>query len=421
MTLSLAAIADDYTGASDLANTWRKEGLRTVQTIGVPAGNGDFHDIDAVVVSLKIRSALPEQAVAGALRADAFLRRIGVPHVMYKICSTFDSTDRGNIGPVSDALRTAAGADWTMVSPAFPETGRTVYQGHLFVGSALLNESPLKDHPLNPMHDANLVRVLARQTKHPVRSLDLQTLHQGLSSCRMRLKPDADGPFAIIADAVSKDDLDRIGELAIGSPVSTGASGLGFGLARAVLKTRPGRAGLASLEPAGGGIAVIAGSCSKRTLEQIAAVENRVPTLRLMSDRLIASGEGVAEAVAFADCHIGRGPVLIAASDTPESVRRIQQKYGMETAGAAIEAGLAEIAKRLVEMGVRRLVVAGGETSGAVVDALQVERFEVGEELAPGVPVLRTIGREAGNLMMVLKSGNFGGTGFFRQAIEHLR
>lgn len=422
MTIILAAIADDYTGASDLANTWRKAGLRTVQTIGVPSHIANFADVDAVVVSLKIRSVSADEAVSKALAADAFLRDLGVAHVMYKICSTFDSTDDGNIGQVTDALRGRAGADWSLICPAFPETGRTVYKGHLFVAGQPLNESALRHHPLNPMHDANLVRVLAKQTKHPVHNLDFQTVVQGAAVCREHIETMVkEASCSVVADAILQQDLDILGELGISTPVSTGASGLGAGLARAALRTRIRDDVMPHLEPVGGHSAILVGSCSMRTLEQIAAAEKHLPILRLDPDQLIASERGVEAAVNFARSGLGRSPFLIAASRSPKEVIEIQRRYGAARAGLAIESALADIAAALVDMGVRRLVVAGGETSGAVVDRLGIEGFEVGEELAPGVPVLRTMGRADGDLLMALKSGNFGGTGFFMEAVSRLK
>jgi uncharacterized protein YgbK (DUF1537 family) len=423
MPIKIAAIADDYTGASDLANTWRKNGLRTVQTIGVPSGTSNFSDMDAVVVSLKIRSAPAADAVAQALNAEALLRDLGARHVLYKICSTFDSTDEGNIGPVMDALCKRANARWTLVTPAFPETGRTVYKGHLFVGDVPLNESPLKDHPLNPMRDANLVRVLSKQTTYPVGKLDLQTLANGVEASRARIAQQAlQGPCAIIADAIGDGDLERLGDLALESPVSIGASGLGAGLARSLLRAS-GRQTRApqSLASVGGFSAVLVGSCSARTLEQTAAAEKVMPVLRLDPDRLVASGGGdIVPAMGFARQQLGKGPFVVSASGTPETVRAIQDTYGNKAAGLAIETALAAIAAELVALGVNRLVVAGGETSGAVVDRLGISSFEVGEELAAGVPKLRTIGRAEGELMMALKSGNFGGIDFFVEALSRL-
>ncbi|MER9024661.1 four-carbon acid sugar kinase family protein [Mesorhizobium sp. M0815] len=421
MTVILAAIADDYTGASDLANTWRKCGLRTVQTIGVPVDSRLFETIDALVVSLKIRAVPAVDAVASALAAEELLRRIGARHVMYKICSTFDSTDAGNIGPVTDAFMERAGQDWTVVTPAFPETGRTVYKGHLFVNDVPLNESALRHHPLNPMHDANLTRVLARQSKHAVHSLDCQTVALGLESCRAKIAAMPGRRKSIIADAIRDSDLDVLGQLASGGAVSTGASGLGYGLARAALAARPARGSMANLAAVGGRSAVIAGSCSARTLEQIDAAERHMPVLRLDPQRIVSGGGGaVEEALEFARRQLAAGPVLIASSGSPDAVAALQRQHGKHEAGQTIENALAEIAIGLVDAGVRRLVVAGGETSGAVVDKLAIGSFEVGDELAPGVPMLRTIGYPGGELMMALKSGNFGDVNFFAEALARL-
>ena len=355
MTAILAAIADDYTGASDLANTWRKCGLRTAQTIGIPDDDRLFETIDALVVSLKIRSAPAVDAVARALAAEEFLRRIGTRHVMYKICSTFDSTDAGNIGPVTDALMERAGQDWAVVTPAFPETGRTVYKGHLFVNDVPLDESALRHHPLNPMHDANLARVLARQSKHAVHTLALQTVMLGPEGCKEKIAAMPGQRKSIIADAIYDSDLDVLGRLAFGEAISTGASGLGYGLARAALDTRPAGGSMTKLAAVGGRSAVIAGSCSARTLEQIDAAERHMPVLRLDAQRIVSGGGAVEEALDFSRRHLEAGPVLIASSNSPDAVAALQRQHGTHEAGQAIESALAEIATGLVDAGVRRL------------------------------------------------------------------
>jgi uncharacterized protein YgbK (DUF1537 family) len=413
--MRLAAIADDYTGASDLANTWAKNGLATIQTIGIPDGL-DVSGADALVVSFKIRSVPAAEAVAAAIRAWDWLTARGFDHVMYKVCSTFDSTDEGNIGPVTDALRARAGAALTLVTPAFPETKRTLYKGHLFVEDVLLSESPLRNHPLNPMHDPNLVRVLGRQTPDPVGLLDLATIRAGDAAVGARLDALAgEGVRSVIADAVAESDLDVLGRAAGAMPVSTGASGLGLGLARA---SGLGGGAVPEHAPTKGPSAIIVGSCSARSLEQVAAAEAVMPVLRLDPDRLVA-GEAVAAALGWARERLGAGPVLVAASGEPDAVRAVQARHGREAASAAIEAGLASLAEGLVAAGVTRLVVAGGETSGAVVDRLGIAGFRLGPEIAPGVPVLVTLGCEP-PLAMALKSGNFGGADFFAQALTRL-
>jgi uncharacterized protein YgbK (DUF1537 family) len=423
MPIKIAAIADDYTGASDLANTWRKDGLKTIQTIGVPTRSLEERDAEAIVIALKIRSVPASQAVSSALEADRWLRSRGAGHVMYKICSTFDSTDAGNIGPVTDALRKQAGADWTLVTPAFPETGRTVYRGHLFVGDVPLSESPLRHHPLNPMRDSNLVRVLSKQTPEGVGGLNVQTIRAGRSACTARIRQlVSEGAHSIVADAIEEQDLEVLGDIAIGNAVSTGASGLGLGLARAVLKSSDRRKDtIADLEPVSGLSAVLVGSCSARTLEQLAAAERTMPVLRLDPAALISAGGDTAAALDWAATRLQGGPVVISAAGTPQEVADIQKTFGTAAAGQAIERALASIAEKLAAMGVRRLVVAGGETSGAVVDRLGIQGFQVGAELAPGVPMLRTIGRAGGELCMALKSGNFGGVDFFADALSRMK
>jgi uncharacterized protein YgbK (DUF1537 family) len=415
--LLLGAVADDYTGASDLANTLHRNGLSTIQTIGVPSPGFDAGDVEAIVVALKIRSAEAAHAVAAATAAYDWLASHGARHVIYKICSTFDSTDAGNIGPVGEAFRARAKAGCILVTPAFPETGRTVYLGHLFVGSVPLNESPLKDHPLNPMRDSNLVRVLGRQSKAPVGLVALPTVAEGGEAIARRLADlEQQGCGAAIVDAVTERDLEAIGEAAANGPISVGASGLGLGLARALARGRSAGSGVA-LEPVGGLAAILAGSCSRATLDQIAAAEGAIPTLRLSPQRLIEDKSEPSRALAWAKERLAAGPVLIASSAGPDDVAALQGKFGREASGQAIEAALAEIAAGLVANGVRRLVVAGGETSGAAVDRLGVNAFRLGPEIAPGVPLMRTIGRDGGEMQMALKSGNFGGEDFFARAL----
>jgi uncharacterized protein YgbK (DUF1537 family) len=424
VTLALGCIADDYTGASDLANTLTRAGLRTVQTIGIPADDLALPEVDAVVVSLKSRSIEAGLAVSRSRAAEKWLRGRGASHVLFKICSTFDSTDAGNIGPVMDALRADGGEAAVLVTPAFPETGRTVYQGNLFVGAVPLNESPLKDHPLNPMHDSNLVRVLARQSKTQVGLVDLATVTRGADAVRARLADlSGKGIGAAIIDAVFDRDLETIGLVAAEHRLSVGASGIGLGLARALVSTGKVRSAAVSGEAGaavGGPAACLAGSCSQATLKQIASAEKVMPVLHLDPDRIL-TGAGEAQRVLdWARPRLAEGPVLIASSSTPDQVAALQARHGREAAGHAIEQAMADIAEGLVKSGVRRLVVAGGETSGAVVDRLKIPGFLVGVEIAPGVPVLRAVGLE-GDMLLALKSGNFGGAEFFSDALGLMR
>jgi uncharacterized protein YgbK (DUF1537 family) len=420
--IALGCIGDDYTGSSDLANALTRAGLRTIQTIGVPADGLQLPEADAVVVALKSRGVASEAAVAMALPARAWLKARGARHVMFKICSTFDSTDRGNIGPVMDALIAAEGdPPLVLVNSAFPQTQRTIYLGHLFVGGAPLDESPLKDHPLNPMHDANLVRVLGRQSITRIGLLPLSDVDRGEAAIAARMAAlKAEGFGAAIVDSVFDRDLEPIGRAALKTPLSVGASGLGIGLARALIEE--GAAAPAGQEvwdgsSVGGRAACLAGSCSAATLEQVRQAESWMPVLRLDTAALVEGPEEARRAIAWAQARLGQGPVLIASTASPDDVLALQARFGRDRAGRTIEEAMAHIAEALAAAGVRRLIVAGGETSGAVVDRLGLKAFAIGPEIAPGVPVLRAVGGKP-EMMLALKSGNFGGPEFFADALR---
>jgi uncharacterized protein YgbK (DUF1537 family) len=420
MSILLGAIADDYTGASDLASTLAGNGLRVVQTIGIPAADIQLPEVDAVVVALKSRSIAPAEAVAQSQAAEAWLRSRGARHVLFKVCSTFDSTAKGNIGPVTDALAARVGA-MPLVCPAFPRNGRTVYQGHLFVGAKRLDESPLKDHPITPMRDSSLVRLMQAQSTRPVGLLPLAVIAQGVTAVREELaRLREQGCGSVIADAVSEADLEVLGQAALDEPLSTGASGLGLGLARALAAQRQAVAPAARPDALQGnrGSLILAGSCSAATLEQIAVAERRMPVLRLDVQALLDGSANVESAVAWATQQLAQGPALIATSAAPAQVLELQARYGGEHVSAVLEGALATLAQRLAEQGLSRLIVAGGETSGAVVDRLGVEAFLIGAELAPGVPMLYALGRRHAGLRLVLKSGNFGDRNLFDRAAQ---
>jgi uncharacterized protein YgbK (DUF1537 family) len=422
VSLALGCIADDYTGASDLANTLARNGLRTVQTIGVPDVGLDLSGIDAVVIALKSRSIAADEAVALSRAAHAWLRAQGAAHVMFKICSTFDSTDAGNIGPVMDALAADCGAAGVLVTPAFPETGRTVFRGYLFVKDLLLHESPMQDHPLNPMRDSSLVRVLARQSAAPVGLIEFATVAAGPAAIVARqAELVRDGYGAAIIDAVLDADLESIGQAAIGQKLSVGASGLGLGLARGL---RPGREPTAPAFDSvaiGGFGACLVGSCSQVSRQQVARAAQAMPVLQLATEKLLAGSGEIDAALAWAAPLLAAGPVLIASSDDADALALMHEKYGRAQSGHQIEQALAAIADGLVRLGVTRLAIGGGETSGAIVDRLCVKTLEVGPELAPGVPMLRTRGRAGGDMLLALKSGNFGAEDFFAHALQAMR
>ena len=416
----LGCIADDFTGATDLAATLVRGGMRTVQVVGVPSGPAP--DADAVVVALKSRTAPVREAVEQSLAALRWLQAEGCRQFLQKYCSTFDSTDAGNIGPVADALVKALGCGFALACPAFPANGRSVFQGHLFVGAALLNESGMEHHPLTPMRDANLVRVLSRQTEGTVGLVPFATVTQGADAIRRAMAALKEGGrrYAIV-DAVSEADLLAIGAAASGHALITGGSGVAMGLPAnfraAGLLTN--QADVASLPPAAGHAAVLAGSCSRATLMQLGVARDRVPTLELDPMTMPDAAAMAQHALAWAEGKLGATPVVIAASAPPDRVAATQSALGQDVAGRLVEAALAAIAEGLVAHGVRRLVVAGGETSGAVVSRLGVTRLQIGAEIDPGVPWTYAEGSGPA-LHMALKSGNFGGRDFFTSAFELL-
>ncbi|WP_342611475.1 3-oxo-tetronate kinase [Burkholderia ambifaria] len=419
----LGCIADDFTGATDLANMLVKSGMRTVQTIGVPADGAALDtmvDADAIVVALKSRTIPAADAVAQSLAAYEWLRAQGCRQFFFKYCSTFDSTDAGNIGPVADALLDAAGGGFAIACPAFPENGRTIFRGHLFVGDVPLNESGMEHHPLTPMKDANLVRVLQRQTKSKVGLIRYDTLAQGAAAVRVRIDAlRADGMRFAIADALSDHDLHVLGEACANLPLVTGGSGVALGLPENFRRAGllPERDNAASLPRIDGLSAVLAGSASKATNAQVAAWRESRPSFRI-DPLAVSRGEPVVDdALAFARSHLPQ-PVLIYATTTPDEVKAVQQALGVEAAGHLVESTLAAIARGLRELGVRKFVVAGGETSGAVVQALDVKSLQIGAQIDPGVPATATI--DAQPLGLALKSGNFGTVDFFDKALRAL-
>ncbi len=415
----LGCIADDFTGATDLASMLVQNGMRTVQLIGVPPADDPVPDVDAIVVALKSRTIAPGDAVAQSLAALAWLQGTGCRQFFFKYCSTFDSTDQGNIGPVADALVAALDCGFAIACPAFPANARTVYQGHLFVGPALLNESGMQDHPLTPMRDPNLVRVLSRQTDGTVGLVPFPAVDAGAKRIRDALSAlKEQGRRYAIIDAVADPHLLAIGEAVSGHALVTGGSGVAMGLPENFR-----RLGLLAEQAAGslpavpGHAAILAGSCSRATLLQIGNARDLMPTLEL--DPLVTPDAEslIRQTLAWSEGKLGPQPILIAASAPPDRVASLQAKLGRDEAGALIEHAMAGIATGLVAQGVRRMVVAGGETSGAVVSALGVKRLLIGAEITPGVPW--TLAEGAGQpLLLALKSGNFGGPHFFLSAFE---
>jgi 3-dehydrotetronate 4-kinase len=417
----LGVIADDFTGATDVAGMLVGAGMRTVQVIGVP--DGPPPQADAVVVALKSRTIPAAQAVAQSLQALDWLRKAGAQQIYFKICSTFDSTPQGNIGQVTEALMQATGAGFCVATPAFPDNGRTVFKGHLFVGDVLLSDSGMRDHPLTPMTDANLVRVMQAQCQARVGLIDHRTVAHGAEAIRARMAAlQSQGTPIAIVDAVSNDDLMRLGQALAGAPLVTAGSGVAIGL--------PQNFGIspsasASLLPAARGLrAVVSGSCSQATNRQVAAFTQGGGAAWGIDALRAAQGVDVAaEALAWAASRVAQAPVLIYSTADPAAVKAVQQQLGVEQAGSLVEQQLARIAQGLVrELGVQQLVVAGGETSGACVQALGITQLQIGPQIDPGVPWChaQAPGAGAGGLHLALKSGNFGSDDFFLKAFQSL-
>lgn len=428
ITPLLGCIADDFTGATDLANNLVRAGMRTVQTIGVPE-SADAVFADAIVVALKSRTVPATDAVAQSLKAYQWLKAQGVSQIYFKYCSTFDSTPAGNIGPVTDALLDAIhgeGKGFTIVCPAFPENQRTIFNGHLFVGEQLLSDSGMRDHPLTPMTDANLVRVMQAQTKRRVGLVNYATVSKGADAIKAAFQNLQDQGYGVaVVDAISNTDLMAMGAALAGMPLVTAGSGVAIGLPqnwRATGQLAPSDHA-DQLPPPSGYQAVISGSCSVATNQQVAVWRDAgLPALAI--DPLgLANGTTTADAAAdWARQHLPKGPVLVYATAAPEAVREIQAQLGVAAAGALVESALSRIAVSLIESGVRQLVVAGGETSGAVVQALAVARMAIGPQIDPGVPWTCVNAAAAGDeiVHVALKSGNFGTPDFFQKAFAAL-
>ena len=421
--MRLGCIADDLTGASDLALMLAREGLRTIQTIGVPREDLDLSAADAVVVALKSRTIPPQQAIDQSLAAATALRKAGASHLFFKYCSTFDSTDEGNIGPVTEALLAFTGSDFTLACPAFPANGRTIYKGHLFVNGVPLHESSMKDHPLTPMRDSNLVRVLQRQTELSVGLVPYEDVEAGPDALRSAFARErAAGHRVVIVDAVSDTHLRSIGMAAADFPLITGGSGVAMGLPAAYRQDAASAAAPrgASFDAPDGRPIILAGSCSSATQGQVkAAIDAGIPALRLDPMQLASKDVTAQTALDWLAAQQTNGPVLIYSTSTPDDVQAVQGKLGRMNAGEIVEKTLADIARALPALGFTRIIVAGGETSGAVVNALDVQALTIGPEIDPGVPWTRSLGGV--DLALALKSGNFGAPDFFLKAWTMLR
>jgi 3-dehydrotetronate 4-kinase len=418
----LGCIADDLTGATDLALTLTRGGLRTVQVMGVPAPGATFGDVDAVVVALKSRTNSADEAVAWSLASLDVMLAAGARQIIFKYCSTFDSTPEGNIGPVADALMDKLGAALAVVCPAFPTNKRTIFRGHLFVGDQLLSDSPMKDHPLTPMRNSNLVEVMQQQSRYKVGLVSYEDVDQGpetIGGAFARIKKSG-ARFAVV-DAINDRHLHDIGKAIADHQLITGGSGIALGLpdnfvragllqkadATQPMAARPGRA------------AILSGSCSQATRGQVAhAIEAGVPARQIDALELARGKVSAQELLDFALSQPDDGPVLIYSSAAPDVIADVQGALGRDAAGDLVETTMAEVARGLVDAGFTKLIVAGGETSGAVVGGLGVDAIEIGPEIDPGVPWTRSL--DDRKLVLALKSGNFGAEDFFTKAWDKL-
>ena len=425
MPALLGCIADDLTGGTDVSGILVNNGMRTVQMIGVPDGDWP-DDADAVVVALKSRTIAVEHAVAQSLQALRWLQRAGCAQYYFKYCSTFDSTPKGNIGPVAEALMDALETDFTIACSAFPATRRTIYQGYLFVGGVLLNESGMQHHPLTPMTDANLVRVLQQQTIRKVGLVEHAVVSAGADAMaeRFALFRREGGGIAIV-DAICDDDLGQIAAASAGLSLITGGSGLAQGLPRNFRQC-----GLLDAQPTANTVpptvegfkAVIAGSCSAATRNQVDVMRAKHAAFRVDPIELANGCDVIGAATEWAARHVGKDPVLIYATAAPDEIKFAQTQLGVEKSAALVESALAAITSKLVDLGVGQIIVAGGETSGAVLHALGVSRLSIGREIDPGVPwTTTTLNKPNGRaLALALKSGNFGTPDFFLKAWDKL-
>lgn len=422
MTVLLGAIADDFTGATDLAGIIANEGMPVVQLIGVPDREtlALTTGAAAVVVALKSRTSPVGEAVEQSLATLARLQEAGAEQILFKYCSTFDSTDRGNIGPIADALAEALGVEMAIVCPAFPANHRTIFRGHLFVGDQLLEDSPMQDHPLTPMRRSNLVELMAAQSRRTVGLVRYDRVAEGSAAIRQELRQlQAGGAGYAVTDAIDDADLWRLGEAVADHRLITGGSAIAMGLpdnfrraGKLAAKAGP------QMVSGTGRAAILAGSCSQATRGQLARARELWPSFRL-DIHAIAAGEPVAEqALRWAATQDGAGPVVIYGSAEPDDVAAAQRHYGRDRSGAMMEQALGAVAVGLRAQGVGRFLVAGGETSGTVVSAMGVRALQIGQAIAPGVPWTQSIGEKP--VALALKSGNFGGPDFFEKALSLL-
>lgn len=408
----LGCIGDDFTGSSDIANTLAKGGMSVTQYNGVPDHPADS-DVEAGVVSLKSRTIPVDDAIRQSLEAARWLLDQGCEQIFFKYCSTFDSTKEGNIGPVAEALASHLGEDQVVFCPAFPATGRSIYQGHLFVNDMLLSESGMKDHPLTPMTDSDLRRWLSHQTKWQVRHVPHSCVRQGSEAVKTWMENHA--PAFYIADAIEDDDLLILGKALRDRKLLTGGSGLALGLPENFRSAGKIGASAGSWEKVKGDAVILSGSCSVATRGQVNHYRQSCPALEITAEDVFTGAQTAEKVCEWIESQ-SKVPLVYSSAD-PAVVRAAQEKYGQEIIAEKIENLMGAIATNMVKRGAKCVITAGGETSGAVVTALKVNAMEIGPEIAPGVPALRD---SQTGLALALKSGNFGAETFFEDALSVL-
>lgn len=414
--MKLGVIADDFTGATDIASFLVNHGMSTIQLNGV-SNQAITEQTDAIVVSLKSRSCDPKLAIADSLAALAWLKKQGCERFYFKYCSTFDSTAKGNIGPVTDALLAELDEKITIISPALPVNGRTVYQGYLFVMEQLLSDSGMRNHPINPMTDSSLIRLMEQQSQGKCGLVDINTIEQGAAAVKDKIAQlQAQGYRYAVLDATKNDHLLIQGEAVKDLALVTGGSGLAIGLAKqwARKEMNPEKA-QALGKPQGKKCVVLSGSCSVMTNKQVVNYTAVAPSYVVDVEKCIGDLDNYSQAIVewiLANSQQQYAP-LVYATTNPTELAAIQQKWGLEPSSQAIEALFANIAKQLKQHGYDKFIVAGGETSGIVAHALAVKGFYIGPAIAPGVPWVKAIDSD---IYLTLKSGNFGDEQFFIKA-----
>lgn len=415
--MQLGVIADDFTGATDIASFLVNYGMSTIQLNGVPQDSLTLdNDVDAVVISLKSRSCPVNEAVEQSVAALKWLQQQGCKQFYFKYCSTFDSTSKGNIGPVTDALLDALDEKLTIISPALPVNGRTIYQGYLFVMAQLLSDSGMRHHPINPMTDSSLIRLMESQSKGKCGLIPFNIIESGANAVSAKLDELKNAGYRyVVLDTLTEKHLLTQGEAVRDMKLVTGGSGLAIGLAKQWAK--PGvdsqqaqKAG----QPQGDKSVILSGSCSVMTNKQVAAYQNQAPSFALDIEKCLIDDNyiNIVNQWVIDNSSQSLAP-LVYATTSPENLASIQNKWGIEKTSIAVESFFANLAKRLVDQGYNKIITAGGETSSIIVQTLSISGFHIGPTIAPGVPWVRAIDKP---LSLSLKSGNFGDETFFIKA-----